>query len=37
MVLCSFSDGAPLKFKKGKMTGPPVYKDGLLELSIDPS
>jgi hypothetical protein len=25
----------PLKFKK-KMAGPPVYEDGLFELSIDP-
>jgi hypothetical protein len=34
MVLCSSCDGVPLKSKK-KTSGPPVYQDGLFELSID--
>jgi hypothetical protein len=36
MVLSSSWDAVPLKFKK-KMARPPVYEDGLIELSIDPS
>jgi flavodoxin len=35
MVFCSSCDGVPLKFKK-IMAGPSVYKDGFVELSIDP-
>ncbi len=35
MVICSFCDGVPLKFKK-KTGGPPVYQYGLFEHSIDP-